>query len=159
MITRVLIFLIVFSSCSNTELNNKHRYLIIEEKFKKIEQTNILLEEIYQVLGRPTESLKENDLKHLFCDETKTMDLKYTITLKNNKLMALMITPSENKKNYLMVKDALKIFSHLKLNKSQRWNTSNPHVVYEEFFYRTQNNKFEIQFDSKNRVDNITWFK
>lgn len=159
MVIRVFIFFIFLSSCSNISINSKHRYIVIEESFNNIKETNKLLEKIYSTLGKPTETLKEKDIEYLFCDKTKTMDVSYSITLKDGQLLSLMITPSENRKNYLKIKDALEIFSHLKLNKSQKWNTKNSHAFYEEFFYRTQNKKFEIQFDSKNRVDNITWFK
>lgn len=160
MIFRAILAIMLLSGCSNFGYKpEKHHYHLIEDSFKNITETDPLLKKIYQVLGDPNEVQKEKGFKYIFCNKTKTTDIDYSITLKNNKIISLIITPSEDGESYLKVDRALKIFSHLNLNKSQKWDLSNPHVVKEDFFYRTSNGKFEIQFNEKNKIDSITWFK
>ena len=160
MIFRAILTIVFLSSCSSFEHKpKKHHYHILESGFRNITKTEALLEKIYQVLGDPNEVQKDKDFKYIFCNKTKTTDIKYSITLKNNKIIGLIITPSEDGENYLKVDKALKIFSHLDLKKSQKWNLSNPHIVEKEFFYRTKNGKFEIQFNARGKIDSITWLK
>jgi hypothetical protein len=159
---KIFITLLLITSCSIFNLDSKHRYLQIEKIIRMKEKAETTLSKIYKIVGKPTtirDDENEKGVQYLFRRITTTTDFRYSITLKNNKILSFMIAPSENKINNIKIDEALKIFSHLKLNKTQRWNLDNPHVVLEEFYYRTDDKKFEIQANSKGRVEYITWFK
>ena len=87
----------------------------------------------------------------------KQLIFYYSVTTENDKVLSLILMPSENGKDGLDIDEALKIFSHLTLEKSKKWNFDNPHVFYEEFFYRSKDKRFEIKFNGKNKVDYISW--
>lgn len=140
-------FLLTFS-CSS----GKHRYLVTSEIFDSKEYDSKRLGAISEIFGKPTKKITLKGTEHLFRSINKTPDTRYSVAMRDGKVSSFILIPSE-----LTIHNALKIFSHFKLNKSSREIPPAHHVVGQEFFFRTKDKSLEIKSDEQGRVEWIVW--
>ena len=145
-------------SCSNSKIKGEHRYLTVDKIFSSGKITPEKINVIYKIFGKPEGKIEMKGMEFLYRYITKTADMQYSLGVKDGEIVSFLLKPSENHLKYFKIKDALKILSHLELQKNERPIEKVHHVVVgKKYSYRSKDNRFEIQVDSSGKVERFIW--